>query len=153
MYTIRPARKEDITEIHKLINKTIRISYPQIYKPRVVQYFIDHHNLSEIEKRMNDGFFLVLLDFNVIRATGFIDKSELGGVYVDPECQRKGMGSAVVNSLLEYASKHGIKRLFLHSTPTAKHMYDTFGFKVLCKRIENICNEPLEYYRMEYLMQ
>jgi len=152
MHTIRPARETDLPKILELIHHTIKVCYPEIYRPKVIGYFLNYHNPTEIARRMREEILLVLEESDIIKATGFIVSDELGGVYVDPSCQRRGMGTAVVNRLLELAKKNKIERLVLHSTPTAKHMYDKLGFTVVYKKIEYIGDEPLEYYRMEYLM-
>ena len=62
------------------------------------------------------------------------------------------MGTALVNLLLDYARQKKIKRLVLHSTPIAMHMYDKSGFRMLCKKVDYVDNEPLEYIEMEYLL-
>jgi N-acetylglutamate synthase-like GNAT family acetyltransferase len=146
---IRVAEETDLQHIHQLIHKTVEVSYPAIYPPKVVRFFLQHHNLAEITKRLTEGVVLVLTINDSVTGTGFVRGDELGGVYIDPLYQRQGLGTAIVKRLLGSARQQKINRLWLHSTPMAKPMYDKSGFKLISEMVMYIEDEPLLYYEME----
>ena len=151
MFKIREIKESEYPDIRQLIHTTVITCYPAIYPPRVVQFFLHHHSIEEIHRRATTGVVIGLFINQVIRATGFLSEGELGGVYVHPEFQRKGLGTAVVNHLLGIASKEKLNRIWLDATPIAKPMYDRLGFKLVKPMIMYVQEAQLQYYKMEKL--
>jgi GNAT superfamily N-acetyltransferase len=58
----------------------------------------------------------------------------LAGVYVAPEHRRKGIGSALVERVVECAERLGVARLYLY-TPSAERMYSKLGWSPM-ERVE-----------------
>ncbi|WP_394937747.1 GNAT family N-acetyltransferase [Psychromicrobium sp. YIM B11713] len=61
---------------------------------------------------------------------------ELGGVFemaVQPEYQRLGIGTAMLQKLGEIARKAGISQLILNSTPVGLRLYQAQGFQLIGK--------------------
>ena len=112
---IREATQEDIPHIHRVINKTNRESYQSIIPPK---YFrspvLPLNDLLTLSEKMT---FYVYEKKRCIIGTSALrrenDVGEIHWVYVVPEYQRKGIGSALVGYLEDVASKIGIKRLRL----------------------------------------
>ncbi len=50
-------------------------------------------------------------------------------MYTKPEWRRKGIGSVLLEKLLEEAKQRGIHQITLHTTPDGKLLYEKFGFK------------------------
>lgn len=51
----------------------------------------------------------------------------LGGVYVASDYRRRGIGSALVERVVECAARLGVRRLYLY-TPSAEQMYSRLGW-------------------------
>jgi ribosomal protein S18 acetylase RimI-like enzyme len=128
---------------------TISKCYPDIFPPEVVQFFLDYHSETEILRRANSGIIIVLLCESKIRATGFLDGEELGGVYVHPYFQRRGFGRAVVENLLKHARERSQKYIHLDSTPIAKPLYEQFDFELVSPAVQMIGDVPLHYFKMQ----
>jgi GNAT superfamily N-acetyltransferase len=148
-YHIRIFRKNDLQEIKNLMHYTISTCYPAIFPDAVVNFFLHHHSESEILRRARSGTVLVLLYENFIRGTGFLDGDELGGVYVHPDFQHKGFGTALIKRLLEIAHAKSQKYLHLDATPIAKPLYYKLGFRLVSPATEMIGDVPLNYFKME----
>lgn len=132
-----------------LIHYTISVCYPAIFPEEVVHFFLDYHSKKQIRHRANSGIVLVLIYEDRIRATGFLDGEELGGVYVHPDYQRMGFGTAVVEHLLTAARKKMQKYIRLDATSIAKPMYEKMDFKLVSPAVQMVGKIPLHYFKME----
>ncbi len=52
----------------------------------------------------------------------------LMGMYTAPDWRGKGVGSALLTKLLEFAKARGVARVWLHSEPGARSLYRREGF-------------------------
>jgi GNAT superfamily N-acetyltransferase len=52
----------------------------------------------------------------------------LMNMYTDPEWRQKGVAEGIVNRILPFAKEAGAKRIWLHSEPKAKRIYERAGF-------------------------
>ena len=50
-------------------------------------------------------------------------------MYTKPEWRRKGIGSVLLERLIEEIKKKGIRSVVLHSTPTGRPLYEKYGFR------------------------
>jgi putative acetyltransferase len=149
MFIIRKAQANDIEKISELIHHTIQICYPAVYPSEVVDFFIEYHSPGEIKRRADQGILLVLEEVNEIRATGFLMDDEMGGLYVHPDYQKQGIGTAIVKTLLKEAAKNNCEYIRLDSTPLAKRLYLKMGFKMVAPAVQMVGDVPLHYYKME----
>lgn len=148
-FHIRSFEKKDLQDVKNLMHFTISTCYPDIYPSEVVQFFLNYHSEKEILRRASSGIVIVLIYKNNIRATGFLDGEELGGVYVHPDFQRKGFGRAVVEYLLKIAGEKSQKYIHLDSTPIAKPLYEKMKFTLVSPAVQMIEDTPLHYFKME----
>jgi putative acetyltransferase len=88
-----------------------------------------------------------------ILGTGFLVKEEMGGVYVHPQYQRNGIGTAIIMHLHEIALKSEINRIWLDATPFAKPLYLKLGFTVTSPMTEMIEDQPLHYFKMGKILR
>ena len=74
------------------------------------------------------------------------DQGELGNVAVSPQYRGKGIGTKLVEAVLERALEKGVREVFLEvrkSNLGAQNLYKAFGFFEVGKR-RNYYLEPLE---------
>jgi GNAT superfamily N-acetyltransferase len=57
--------------------------------------------------------------------------ARIHSVYVAPEHRRRGIARALMAHVLEHARAHGIMRVTLHPTDTARPLYAALGFEPL----------------------
>jgi ribosomal-protein-alanine N-acetyltransferase len=75
-----------------------------------------------------------------------LDQGELGNVAVDDEHRGEGIGSQLIQAVLERAQERGVHEIFLEvrkSNTRAQDLYRNFGFSEVGRR-KNYYLEPLE---------
>ena len=75
-----------------------------------------------------------------------LDQGELGNVAVDESHRGQGIGSKLIQAVLERAADRGVREVFLEvrkSNVGAQDLYKTFGFSEVGRR-KNYYLEPLE---------
>jgi GNAT superfamily N-acetyltransferase len=148
MLEISKFETKDLHELQLLIHHTIKVCYPAIYAPEVVDFFLNYHSEEEIISRSEKAIILVLKVDGKMLATGFLLENELGGVYVHPDFQGLGYGRMIVNALLKIADDEGLNYIHLDSTSIAKSMYLKLGFKVTEEAVQMVDKVPLPYSKM-----
>ena len=93
------ANKSQADVVKEIVDRTIREIYPKYYPQEVVQFFLDWHSLPHIEKDVAEGRVWLALQGEKIVGTGTIDGNTITRVYVLPECQGTGAGSAMMEHL------------------------------------------------------
>lgn len=53
----------------------------------------------------------------------------LTDMYTIPECRNKGLGTSLLNSIMEQAKKLGYKKIVLNATDSGRKLYKKYGFK------------------------
>ena len=56
---------------------------------------------------------------------------QIGRMAVMPDCRNKGIGTAILISILEHAKQSGFKELFLHAQTSAIYFYQRHDFKIV----------------------
>lgn len=51
-------------------------------------------------------------------------------MFVDESARRRGIGTALLNTMIDEARRRGLVRLRLHSTEAGRALYDSFGFRL-----------------------
>jgi [ribosomal protein S18]-alanine N-acetyltransferase len=76
-----------------------------------------------------------LVGYGVLMMT--VDEAELLDITVVPECQRRGLGGALLNQLFDIARSHGATRMLLEvrtSNESGLALYRRFGFAEIGRR-------------------
>lgn len=153
MFAIEKIKEFQLEEVRILIHKTISDCYPKIYAPEVVNFFLDYHSLEEIKRRQSIGLMVVLIENKVLLGTGFLVDDELGGAYIHPDHQGKGMGTAIIKYLVDEARKLGLKRVWMDATPLAQPLYTKLGFNIVSPMVQMVDNVPLNYFKMDMVLE
>lgn len=75
-----------------------------------------------------------------------MDQGELGNVAVDESHRGRGIGTKLIQAVLDRAGERGVREIFLEvrkSNTKAQELYKTFGFSEVGRR-KNYYLEPLE---------
>lgn len=146
---IRAVELLDLDLLVELIHTTIKTCYPSCYRQEVIDFFIDYHSSAEVERKAKEGVLLVAIEGEKPIASGYLVGKEIGGVYVHPSFQKKGIAKLMVRALLREAEKQNLQSVWLESTPIALRLYESLGFQLDEEKVmfvEN--NAPLPYYHM-----
>lgn len=128
---IRPARKEDITIINKLIHNCFNEFISVDYSEEGVNEFLKFINIDNIIKRYNQGSYILVACSNkkvvgVIEIKGFRHISLL---FVSKDYHKRGIARELVNKAIEVCVKnYYIKAITVNSSPYAIKIYEKLGF-------------------------
>ncbi len=129
-----PFRKfhpDDLEQVGRLVVKTIDTCYPQFYSPRAIEFFKEYHSAKNILRDAADGLTLVAEEGGTILATGTLFGTNIRRVFVDPACQRNGLGRRIMAELEAGAVRRGLKFVDLDSSLFARRFYLSQDYLVL----------------------
>ncbi len=144
MFFLRLATKDDIQQIVELrikFLKEVRIDAPtdglDEYREVMSNY---------LKKEMSSGNFiawLAITNNEIIATSGLItiqrqpqlwnmsgQEVYIMNMYTKPEWRRKGIGTAILEKLIDEARNRGVEAIKLHATPMGKALYEKRGFKM-----------------------
>mgnify|MGYP002626254426 CR=1 FL=1 len=133
--TIRRFREEDAQAVSDLIIRTIRISNTKDYPVDMMEELILHQQPADVLTRASWTHFYVVEEEGSIVGCGAIgpywdslDESSLFTIFVLPECQGKGVGRLIVETLEqdEYALR--AKRIEVPASITGLPFYQKMGY-------------------------
>jgi len=143
MYSLRKANLNDIdklTDFRVEFLKEIQDLPPnmeiEIFRKSLKDFFLD--------KMKSNEFIAWLAEYNkeIIATSGlsFLQKpphfinmtgkfAYIMNMYIKPKWRRKGIGSALLEKLIEEIKKIGIQSVVLHTTSFGKLLYEKYGFR------------------------
>jgi N-acetylglutamate synthase-like GNAT family acetyltransferase len=111
---IRPAQREDAEGVSRLI-----ISVEQSFSPAAVSDLLKHR------------LVFVALNNDTIVGTASLDGQVVRTVFVDPRCQGRGIGRALMAEVERVAVERDIAVLAVPSSVTAEPFYAKLGFNAV----------------------
>ena len=110
--TIVLAKEQHVEGITEIVQRTIKEVYTKYYRDEVVAFFCKWHSKEKIYEDVKEKKVYVILEENRIVATGTVDGDLITRIYVLPEYQNRGYGSAVMDFLEQKVIKeNGAVRL------------------------------------------
>ncbi len=132
---IRRFTISDAQETAAMIAKTLRISNVKDYTPEMMEECVRSLSSENLIERAGWLHFYVVENDNRIIGCGGIgpywgkaDESSLFTIFVDPDCQGKGIGRAIINTLEQDEFYLRAKRVEIPSSITAVNFYKKFGY-------------------------
>lgn len=132
---IRRFSISDAQETAAMIAKTLRISNVKDYTPEMMEECVRSLSSENLIERAGWLHFYVVENENRIIGCGGIgpywgkaDESSLFTIFVDPDCQGKGIGRAIINTLEQDEFYLRAKRVEIPSSITAVNFYKKFGY-------------------------
>lgn len=117
------AEPSAVETVKDITYNTINQVYPKYYPPGAVDFFLAHHSSSRIEEDVRAGkVFLLLDDSGTAVGTVTVNGNDIGRLFVLPEHQGKGYGSALL-SFAEESVPEGFDHIVLDSSLPAKSIY------------------------------
>jgi putative acetyltransferase len=136
-----------IREIEKTDNETIRqvirtvLEEHSVTMPGTAYYDDSLNHMFESYTGGNKIYYLGIIDGKIVGGAGIFpteglpaDTCELVKMYLLPQARGLGLGKALVNKCLDFATAHGYKKVYLETMPelqNAVHMYEKMGFNLL----------------------
>jgi GNAT superfamily N-acetyltransferase len=129
--SIRLAQREDAESISRVIITTLRETnardYPETVIARVEQSFSPAAVSDLLQRRL----VFVAINNDVVVGTASLDGKVVRTVFIDPRCQGRGIGRALMAEVERAAVERGVAVLAVPSSVTAEPFYAKLGFKAV----------------------
>jgi len=125
-YSIRRATAGDLSEILTVINTTNRLFYRGIVPPERFKdpFMSDDELKQELEQK---DFYICELEDRIVGVAAFETSTTRSGtvgivtrMYVLPEFQRKGIGTALISEIESVAREQGVREILIWTDPKAR---------------------------------
>lgn len=150
MVTVRPVRPDDQSAILSLHQASIRAFGPEAYDPQQVRAWAVK---DEPDYRIDDDDHRVVVAERTGELAGFGDldypAAEITAVYVNPDHNRTGVGTAILEDLEAAAGRDGIEQLGLLASKNAVGFYADAGYERVQERLHETGGETLQCVWME----
>lgn len=93
------ASNDHFQAVRFIVKTTIETVYPDYYPKGAVDFFLCHHSDEEIKKAVIAGGVYLIQDDDKIMGTGSINGNEISRLFVLPQYQGKGYGTAMMDEL------------------------------------------------------
>ena len=138
---IRKYILEDTELLMKLQIETIKSINSSDYSSKEIEAWLspENMNLDFFAKTLKENIVYVsLIDDKIVGFGELNKKGEIKRLYTNKNYQGKGVASRLLKVLEQEAKKMGLDYLILESTISAKNFYESKGFIILGKKVENV---------------
>ncbi|MDN4494731.1 GNAT family N-acetyltransferase [Ureibacillus aquaedulcis] len=155
-YVIRKMQKEDIEQVQDVAKTTWNATYEGIIPLEVQENFLESaYNDERMKQRLERSTLFVaeihgrvvgFANFSLVREDG---KVELGAIYLYPEQQGKGIGSALLQKGIK--DLDGVKEIYINVEKDNKigmAFYEARGFEVIKEFDDDFDGHILKTVRM-----
>ena len=84
---LRTMKTTDLEPVYELVQKTIAVSYADVYPPEAIEFFKNHHSKENILKDIERGYIVVAESGGLLLGTGTIIETSIRRVFINPEYQ------------------------------------------------------------------
>lgn len=124
---IRQAVEQDTGIVHDIVCRAIEDAYSKHYAPEVVDYFLEYHNVQNIQRDISNGdTYIVEINGECI-GTGSHNGNYISRVFIHPDFQGHGYGTEIIDHL-EKLILQEYESAFLHSSITGHKFYLKHGY-------------------------
>ena len=126
---VRRFREADLPAVHKLIQKTIDISYNKVYPKEANDFFKEFHCPETILKDAKAGYIVVAERDGELLGTSTLIGSHIQRTFVNPECQRQGIGGMIADELEKKAAMEKPAAITLEASLVSRRFWESWGYK------------------------
>jgi N-acetylglutamate synthase-like GNAT family acetyltransferase len=145
---VRRFQKKDLDAVFELIQNTIDVSYRKVYPPEAIEFFKEFHN-KEILKDTAAGYTVVAERNGEILGTSTLIDSHIQRTFVNPVCQRLGIGGMLAQELERKASLKKSSHITLEASIVSRHFWEARGYIMQEETFIPVKNgQKLVYYKM-----
>ena len=141
------AEEKHAQRIFEIVQTSIKAVYPRYYPQAVVDMFCELHSIENINADIKNGDVWILSDGNRIFGTGCFKGYHMTRVYVAPEYQGMGYGSAIMQNLEEeIAEQYDFAEL--DASLPACVMYEKRGYKTVKHKSISVKDDAVIVYEI-----
>ena len=129
VYEILPISNEDFVSASKMIRKTIKTSWSDIYPIELLNEFCKKYTVLKLKERAKKFSLWVAKRDDIVLGIIGLKENELRTFFVDPDYQGQGVGRALYEVFEKEVIRRKIKKIKLEGSPKGQPVYERFGFK------------------------
>ncbi|MGK7890169.1 MAG: N-acetyltransferase family protein [Leptolyngbyaceae cyanobacterium] len=149
---IRLATAADVPELAHLFHQTVLLRGAEHYSPAQVQAWAAFgDNTPEFHTFILDATTFVAVDraMVILGFAGIADNGHVVSTYVRHDCLQQGIGSTLLQTLLDYAQSHDIQRLYAEASLFSLGLFNKFGFDIYGTELVERHRVQFERYLVE----
>ncbi len=129
---IRIAQESDIPELAKLYQQTVLAIAPQCYSEAQTQMWASFSSdiASFRQFILQATTFIATDETGILGFAGIAEDGHVTSAYVRCDRIRQGIGSTLMQTLLDYAKSHNIQRLYAEASEFSLGLFKKFGFHI-----------------------
>jgi putative acetyltransferase len=154
MIAIRSYRVSDCQVLADVFKRAVRETAAHDYSlAQVLAWAPDERDMIKFAARLvAKPTFVAEIEGRIAGFTDLDDRGHIDMMFVDPDFQRKGVGSALLDFVIARARDGGMSRLFSDVSITARPLFERSGFTILAAQTVEKNGESFRNYRMEKLL-
>jgi putative acetyltransferase len=150
---IRKIKKKDLQAVYLLVQKTIEISYSDVYPFEAIELFKEYHSKENITKDANTGYSIIVEFKGSIVGTGTLLETNIRRVFVSPFYQNQGIGKLISKEIGRQALADKVSILDLSSSLVARRFWESMGFRLQAEDFIPASNgQRLIFYKMDKIL-
>ncbi len=129
---IRIGYESDIPELAKLYQQTVLAIAPQCYSQAETQMWASFPSDIPSFRQfiLQATTFIATDETGILGFAGIAEDGHVTSAYVRCDRIRQGIGSTLMQTLLDYAKSHNIQRLYAEASEFSLGLFKKFGFHI-----------------------
>ncbi|MBE9209735.1 GNAT family N-acetyltransferase [Nostoc sp. LEGE 06077] len=129
---IRIAEELDIPALAQLYQSTVLAIAPERYSPEQTQLWAAFASDRDAFKQfiLAATTFIATDETGILGFAGIAEEGHVTSTYVRSDLIRQGIGSTLMEKILEYAQMHKIERLYAEASEFSLGLFQKFGFYI-----------------------
>jgi len=134
---IRVAHESDIPQLADLYSQTVQAHGLEHYTLEQTQTWASFALSKKLFRRfiLDVTTFVAGDDTGIVGFAGIGADGHIASLYVRHDCLHQGIGSALMEVILEYGKSQEIKRLYAEASRFSLGLFQKFGFQVYDREI------------------
>ena len=149
--TIRLATASDLPELSELCYQTVSVHAPQYYTPAQTRMWASFALDTDRFRHfiLDVTTYLAIDDSGILGFAGIGEEGHIASAYVRQDCIRQGVGSRLMQSVLDYAQKQDMQRLYAEASEFSLGLFQKFGFHLYDTELVDRQGVAFERYLVE----
>jgi len=151
--TVRQAAAADIPQLAQLYYTTVMQNAPQHYTPAQTQAWANFAQDPTAFAQFFDGVTTLVMeiDSDILGFAGIAADGHVTAIYVRSDRLGSGIGSQLMEALLQYAEAQGMQRLYAEASEFSLGLFLKFGFQQFDTEVVDRNGVQFRRYLMERL--
>ena len=132
MTITRVAQESDLPDLITLFRQTVLINAPQYYTPAQTEAWaasaLDHDRFHQFTFGVTT--YVVARDTSLLGFAGIDASGHVASVYVKHDCIHQGIGSMLLETVLDHARHHKMARLHAEASEFSLGLFTKFNFQL-----------------------